>query len=418
MILVIYRFLINFIFLLSPIIILLRLLKNKEDLTRFKEKFCFFSEKGGIGNLIWFHGASVGEIKSVIPLVEKLEKNKNINKILVTSNTLSSSKIIQNYKFKKVIHQFFPIDTNFHSKKFINYWKPSMVFFIDSEIWPNMFLNLNKKRISINLLNGRITNKSFSRWKFFSNFSKKIFDKFNLCLSSTNESQSYLKKLGAKNVKYLGNLKFSESEKEINEINHKLKKYFRSKKVWCASSTHYTEEIFCGKVHKELRKKYKNLITVIIPRHIERAKEIKSDLNNLNLKIHIHNSKTKINNDTDIYLVDTYGKNKSFYRLCQNVFLGGSLINHGGQNPLEAARFGCNILHGPNVFNFKEIYSFLKKNNLSKKISNQKKMLKELSQLLSKKRNKKKIQKKINSIGQDILKNTLNEINILLKNAN
>ena len=149
MILIIYRFLINFIFLISPLIILFRLFKKKEDILRFKEKFCFFSEKRGLGNLIWFHGASVGEIKSVIPIIEKLEKNKNINKILVTSNTLSSSKIIQNYKFKKVIHQFFPIDTNFHSNKFLEYWKPSIVFFIDSEIWPNMFLNLNKKKYQL-----------------------------------------------------------------------------------------------------------------------------------------------------------------------------------------------------------------------------------------------------------------------------
>ena len=418
MILIIYRFLINFIFLISPLIILYRLLKKKEDILRFKEKFCFFSEKRGLGNLIWFHGASVGEIKSVIPIIEKLEKNKNINKILVTSNTLSSSKIIQNYKFKKVIHQFFPIDTNFHSNKFLEYWKPSIVFFIDSEIWPNMFLNLNKKDISINLLNGRITNKTFTKWKFFSNFSKNLFDKFDLCLSSSNESQKYLKKLGVKNVKFLGNLKFSESERDIDGINDNLKKYFNSKKIWCASSTHQTEEIFCGKVHKELKKKYKNLVTIIIPRHVERVNKIQSDLNNLDLNIHIHNSKTKMNKNTDIYLVDSYGKSKSFYRSCQNVFLGGSLINHGGQNPLEAARFGCNILHGPNVYNFKEIYSFLKENNLSKKISNQKKMLKELKKLFSKKTNQKKIQKKINLIGQNILKKTLNEINLILKNAN
>ena len=211
--LIIYRFLINFVFLASPIIILLRLLNKKEDLKRFKKKFCFFSEKRGLGNLIWFHGASVGEIKSVVPIIEKLENNRNIQKILITSNTLSSSKIIQNYKFKKVIHQFFPIDTNFHSNKFIDYWKPSMVFFIDSEIWPNMILNLNKKRILINLLNGRITYKTFTKWKFFSSFSKNLFEKFTICLSSSNESQKYLKKLGAKNVKFFGNLKFSESEK-------------------------------------------------------------------------------------------------------------------------------------------------------------------------------------------------------------
>ena len=174
----IYRILINIILIISPIIIIYRLLIEKEDLKRFKEKFCFFSKKKKRENLIWFHGASVGELYSIMPLLEKLEKNKKISQILVTSNTLSSSKIIQNYRFKKLIHQFFPIDTNFHSKKFLDYWKPSSAYFIDSEIWPNMIDNLNKKNIPVILLNGRITKKTFNRWKMISSFSKKIFDKF------------------------------------------------------------------------------------------------------------------------------------------------------------------------------------------------------------------------------------------------
>ena len=210
----IYRVLINFIFVLSPIIVLARLLKKKEDLKKFKKKFCFFSKKRKKGNLIWFHGASVGEIKSIIPILEKLEKNKIVDKVLITSNTLSSSKIIHQFKFKKVIHQFFPIDTNFLSKKFLNYWRPSISFFIDSEIWPNMFMNLHNQKISINLINGRITKRSFSRWKFFTKFSKEIFSKFNLCLSASKESKHFLKLLGAKKVKFIGNLKFSELEKQ------------------------------------------------------------------------------------------------------------------------------------------------------------------------------------------------------------
>ena len=145
-ILFLYRIIINLILILSPIIIILRLIKKKEDINRFQEKFCFFSKKRTKGNLVWFHGASVGEIQSILPLIEKLEKNKNIKHILITSNTLSSSKILPKKRLKKIIHQFFPIDTNFHSKKFLNYWKPSSAFFIDSEIWPNMFFNIKKKK--------------------------------------------------------------------------------------------------------------------------------------------------------------------------------------------------------------------------------------------------------------------------------
>ena len=134
----IYRVVINLIVLISPIIIFIRLFKKKEDPKRYKEKFCFFSKKRSKGKLVWFHGASVGEIISIIPLIEKFEKNNKISQILITSNTLSSSKILGNLKFKKTIHQFFPVDTNYHSKKFLNYWKPTVAIFVDSEIWPNM----------------------------------------------------------------------------------------------------------------------------------------------------------------------------------------------------------------------------------------------------------------------------------------
>ena len=217
--LLIYRVLINLIFILSPIIILIRLINKKEDLVRFREKLIFFSKKKIKGKLIWFHGASVGEIQSIIPIVEKFENNKKIHQILITSNTLSSSKVIEKLKFKKVIHQFFPIDTKSISKKFINYWKPSKTFFIDSEIWPNMIFNLKKKGISIILINGRITKKTFKKWNFFSSFAKQIFSKFDLCLSSSKETYNFLKKLDAKNIKFIGNLKFAQSEDKIFSIN-------------------------------------------------------------------------------------------------------------------------------------------------------------------------------------------------------
>ena len=411
----IYRILINLILIISPIIIIYRLLIGKEDLKRFKEKFCFFSKEKKGRNLIWFHGASVGELYSILPLLEKLEKNNRVSQILVTSNTLSSSKIIQNHRFKKLIHQFFPIDTNFHSKKFLDYWQPSSAHFIDSEIWPNMIVNLNKKNIPVILLNGRITKKTFNRWKMISSFSKKIFDKFNLCLSSSKESKKYLKSLGATNVKLLGNIKFSQLENEKNVLSKKMKKFIKSKKTWCASSTHEPEEIFCAKVHLELKRKYKNLLTIIIPRHVERAKSIKEDLNKLDLKVHLHNSQKIIDKRTDIYLVDSYGETKSFYSKCKNIFLGGSLVNHGGQNPLEAARFGCNILHGPNVSNFTEIFQFLKLKKISMKISNQKQFVTMIDKYFKKRSNSKLIQKKLNFIGKKILDSTYREINTFIK---
>ena len=410
-----YRILINITFFLSPLIILFRILQKKEDPTRVKEKLCLFSKKRKKGKIIWFHGASVGEFMSIVPLIEKYENDQRVSQILITSNTLSSSKIISKLNSKKVVHQFFPIDTNFLSKNFLEYWKPSLVLFIDSEIWPNMILNLEKKNIPIILINGRITKKTFSRWMNFSKFSNYIFSKFKLCLSSSEESKKYLIKLGAKKIRYIGNLKFSQSENEINSINLKAKKFVSNRIVWCASSTHDNEEKFCGLVHKKLKNKYKNLLTIIIPRHINRTQEIENQLETIGLKVHKDLPEKKIPNNVDVYLVNSYGKTKPFFSICKNVFLGGSILNHGGQNPLEAARFGCNILHGKNVSNFKEIYKFLKNQNITFEINKTKNMIKTLDKLFSSKKNfKKDIKSKINFMGKKILKNTLKEINVFL----
>ena len=410
----IYRILINLVLIISPLIILFRLFKKKEDFFRFKEKLGFFTKDRSKGKLIWFHGASVGEFQSVLPLLEKLEKSKKISQILITTNTLSSSKIISKIKLKKISHQFFPIDNNLIVKRFIDHWRPSIALFIDSEIWPNMLLNLSTQKIPIVLINARITKKSYKRWNKIKNFSKIIFNKFNLCLSSNKETVRFLKKLGAKKVKYFGNLKYSQSENEKIDIDNQTIKFISKKTAWCASSTHNSEEKFVGQVHNKLKKKYKNLLTVIIPRHIDRKDQIKNQLLDLDLKIHMHEPRTKINKETDIYLVNSFGKTKSFYSILNNVFLGGSIINHGGQNPLEAVRYNCNILHGPNVSNFTEIYKFLSNKKISKKIYNINQTAYFLDKLFSSKNSQKNIKNKINLIGQRILKKNIHEINLIL----
>ena len=409
-----YRILTNLILILSPIIIFIRLLKKKEHPKRFKEKFGFYTKKKIKGKLIWFHGASVGEILSIMPLIENLEKNKEINQILITSNTLSSSKILSNLKLKKTIHQFFPIDTNYHSQKFLKYWKPSVAVFIDSEIWPNMITNIKKSPISLILMNARITDKSFKKWKFFKSYAKKIFFNFDICLSSSHKSMRHLKSLGARNIKHVGNLKFTQSEKNITFLDNDLKKFFLSKRIWCASSTHSTEEFICANVHKKLKVKYKNLLTIIIPRHIHRTDEIVNEMKKLNLNVHLHNSKNKIDKDTDIYLVNSFGQTKSFFKVCKTIFLGGSMIKHGGQNPLEAARFGCKILHGPNVWNFDEIYNLLKKNKVSRKIINSNQLSLNVDKMLNNKNKYRSLENKIKSLGNKILISTLTEINFYI----
>ena len=407
----VYRLLINFILIFSPIIIGIRLIKRKEHLTRFVEKFTFFSKKRRLGNLIWFHGASVGELKSVVPLIEKLEKDNNIKQILVTTSTLSSAKIFTKLKFVKTIHQFFPIDNNYMSKRFLNYWKPNLAIFIDSEIWPNILTNLKKKSIQHILLNARITKKSFKRWKSLGIFSKNLFTAFTYTYPQNDETQKYLKYFQVKRIKKIGNLKFSEGTYDSNKkINSNLKKFLNDKIYWCASSTHEGEELVAAKAHLTLRKNTKNLILIVIPRNIHRVSEIMTMFSDLGLKAHLHSLNKRIPKDTNIYIVDTYGETKTFFKVCKIVFLGKSLTLNGGQNPLEPARYNCSIIHGPNVSNFHEIYNQLRTNKIAFKVNNQNQLIKKVNELLKKNIRTKNIGNKINKIGEEILNKTLAEV--------
>ena len=389
----VYRVFTNLIILISPIIILFRLIKKKEELLSISEKFCIYSKNNNLKS-IWFHAASVGELMSILPIVDKLERNRKIKQILVTTTTISSAKIFHRKKFKKTHHKYYPLDTNFLTNKFIRVWKPQIAIFVDSEIWPNMIENLYFKKIPIILLNARITRKSFNKWNLVQNFAESIFSKISLALPSNLETKMFLKKLGVKKIKIAGNLKYY-GERKINlkgKIN--LNKKFNNFKIWCAASTHNSEEIFVSKLHKDLKKNEKKLLTVIIPRHINRSKNVINNLKDDNLNVITHTSGKKLKKNTDIYLVDTYGEASRFYSLSKVTFMGGSMIKHGGQNPLEPARLGNYIVSGPNIENFKEIYKFLEKNKMSTRTSNTTKIKKIINMRLNKKlsnHNKEKI---------------------------
>ncbi len=409
-----YQFLLFIIVLISPLIIIFRLFKNKEHKKRFIEKFSLIKKNRPKGNLIWFHAASVGELMSIIPLIQELEKNKGIKTILVTTSTLSSSKIFENFKFKKTIHQFFPIDFKYFTLRFLEYWQPKISIFIDSEIWPCMFREIKKKSIPLILMNARITKKTFNRWKFFETFSRNTFEKIDIAYPSNIETFQYLKRLEIKKIKKIGNLKFTDS-KNLNKkpLSKSFLLSLKRRLIWVASSTHPGEETLIGKTHIQLRKKFKNLLTIIIPRHINRVVEIKDELNDFNLKTIIRSSKQKISSKTDIYLVDSYGETKKFFKIAKMIFMGGSIVNHGGQNPIEPARYGLNIVHGPNVGNFKDVFKLFKK----KKIAFQIKSLNQLrttTQRLLVKHNKNKFN--LQKIGKLILKKTVIEITEILKN--
>ena len=397
-----YQAFLSIILLISPIIIILRIFKNKEDQKRFVEKFSIPSKRRQNGPLIWFHACSVGEVLSIIPLIKYYEKNNNVNQILITTSTLSSSKVLKKFKFKKTIHQFYPIDHFIFVNSFLNYWKPNISIFMESEIWPCMFHNLKNKGIPLILLNARITKKTFNRWLKFKNFTKSILNNIKIAYPQNKETKLYLKKLGFNNYSQIGNIKFAEYDDANQNLDKKLNLLLKNRKFWVASSTHNSEEIFFAETHQILKRKYNDIITIIIPRHIHRVKEIVSELQGLELKANLHSLRPKNLKNTDIYIVDTFGETKKFHKLSATVFLGGSIINRGGQNPLEAARYGAKILHGPFVSNFTDIYNLLKSNKISKKIYTATQLSKEISF-------KKNVQSglKIKNIGEKILKKTI-----------
>ena len=404
---ILYSFLVYIVIILSPLIIIYRIFNKKENPKRFLEKFSVNKKDRGKGKLIWFHCSSVGEFLSVIPLILELEKMKNIKKILVTTSTLSSSKIFEKYKFKKTSHQFYPLDNIYIIKNFLNHWKPSSAIFAESEIWPTMISELKRREIKIVLINARMSEKSFNRWFALKYFGKDILLKFSYIFPQNKETFLYFKKLGVKKLKFLGNLKFTSFDNdEIKEVN---KQQFKNRRILCSASTHNNEEEIFANLHIKYKKKIPNLITIIIPRHIERTSEISRMLERKNLKFVRHTEKKSNLKDCDIYIVDSYGISKSFYKISDIVFLGGSLVSRGGQNPLEALRFGCNIIHGNYTFNFKDVYKMLEKERLSLKVSGSKDLEKKALILFKKKNNSVKI-KKLKSIGNTILNKNLSEL--------
>ncbi len=417
-----YKSLTFFLYPFLIILIYLRRIFNKEETSRFKEKIFIPSNILNTEKFLWFHGASIGEIKSVIPIIYYfLEKNNDI-KILITSVTVSSANIVKN-EFKKndrVVHKYFPVDVPHLAKKFVNYWKPIAAIFIDSEVWPNFIYEIKKNNTPLILLNARITFKTLKRWKIFKKFSNKIFGSFDVCIASSYESKKNLESLGIKKIKFFGNLKFIPSKKEIGDLDQSLKNTLDKRKVWLASSTHDNEESFCVETHKKVKDSFNNALVIIIPRHIFRIKDIYSKILKTNFKVQIINVGEKIEDNTDVALINSFGELNKYYNYCKDVFIGKSLdkknILTGGQNPIEAAKFGCKVYHGPYVYNFKEVYELLKSNKMSEEIFSSDELASKIVNSFNKKFeiNPSSIEK-INIFGKNILDKTIDELNKIIK---
>ena len=372
-----YRVLTTLLYPFLFLFIYLRKILKKEDPKRFKEKI-LVSHYNVIpqnkSKLIWFHAASIGEFKSIIPIINQLNKSNNKFHFLITTTTLSSGNLasVELDKILNAEHRYLPFDVPFLIDKFLNLWKPTRIFLVDSEVWPNLILKAKKYKIPIAIINARLTSKSFQRWMIFPKIAKKIFGIFDLCICSNNETKDYFEKLGLKKVYFKGNIKLIDqiNVSKIKNLNHQT---LLTRRFWFAASTHKEEETFCLKTHLKLKEKFKDVLTIIAPRHIDRSLEIKLLAEKLNLKVQIINKGDIISENKELIIINYFGSLQSYFKYAKSVFIGKSmikkLIHDGGQNPIEAAKLNCKVYHGPYVYNFEEIYKILKMNNISKKIN-------------------------------------------------
>jgi 3-deoxy-D-manno-octulosonic-acid transferase len=345
--------------------LLIRKAKGKEDKARFFERLGYPTvNRPSTKQLIWFHAASVGESLSILPLIWFLKDKHSEIGFLITSGTVTSARILESKLPNGVIHQFVPVDELHSVRRFLRYWRPSLILWTESDLWPNL-INETAKISPMILLNARMSEKSYKRWKFLPWLVKSILKNFSLVLPQSKEAEHFFSSLGATKIEYLGNLKYVADPLAIDDEKFvTLKDSVSNRVIFVAASTHKGEEEILGKMHIKLKKKYPSLLTILIPRHISRRSEIKEWIEHHNLSLSLRSEDQQLTKDTDIYLADTIGELGMFYSLADIVFIGKSLTNPGGgHNPLEPARFSKAIISGKNVSNFKEVYNELRENN-------------------------------------------------------
>ena len=390
-----YKIITTVLYPLLVLLIYLRKIYKKEDSERYKEKIfpSFFRvRREKDTRLLWFHASSIGELNSILPILEKLNKDNNFQ-FLITTTTLSSSELAKNYfkNFHNFQHRFLPLDVNFLIRKFINGWKPDAVFLVDSEIWPNLIMNISKKKIPLILINARLTFKTFERWNIFPKTAKKIFCLIDLAITANHQTLKFLEKFNLKNIHYFGNIKLF-SKPNVKKFNNYNDVILQKNKFWMAVSTHDGEEVMCLKAHLELKKKIGQIITIIAPRHISRVNHIKNLCDNFKLNSQIIKFNELIKNKTEVLIINSFGVLNYYFNYAKSIFVGKSTIeklkNVGGQNPIDAAKLGCKIYHGKYTYNFEDIYKTFQNQGISKIIFNEKDLSKNLIEDLNHSYNK------------------------------
>ena len=343
---------------LASLLLARRLKRGKEDPRRIAERRGEAAVERPAGPLIWTHGASVGEMLAVMPLVESL-RARGFN-VLVTSGTVTSARLAEARLPPGAIHQFVPLDAPRFIARFLDHWRPNLALFAESDLWPNLIVACADRAVPLILINGRLSQRSYARWRRLPRTIATLLGRFDLCLAQSQGDAERYADLGAPRVSMTGNLKLDVPAPPVDgQKLAAMQAAIGARPIIVAASTHAGEEALIIEAHRRLRASFRGLITIIAPRHPERGPGIVDIASVAGLPAAMRSRGHLPDRATEIYVVDTIGELGLVYRLSPIVFMGGSLVRHGGQNPIEAAKLGAAILHGPYVSNFTEIYAAL-----------------------------------------------------------
>lgn len=360
--------------------------KGKEDPQRLGERRGISSLPRPESSLVWIHAASIGEAVSSLALIKQLKRERPDLAILQTTGTVTSAEMMANRLPPNVLHQFVPVDHPDWVSRFMDHWQPDIALWMESELWPNMLDELRRRRIPAVLVNGRLSDRSFRRWKRFPPLARLLLKSFKMILAQSKRDLAKFQDLGAKNCHYLGNLKFAAERQACDQDQlDQLNKRIGARPVWLAASTHEGEEFLAAKTHQILTSKLNRPLTIIAPRHPARSEMILQQLSQFGLNIARRSLKQDIDDSTDIYLADTLGEMGLFYRLSQVTFVGGSLVNNvGGHNPLEPAALENAVLFGPHMANCRDLADDMLEKDAAVQVNNPEDLALSISNLLTK----------------------------------
>ncbi|MFM2130485.1 MAG: hypothetical protein RL477_2031, partial [Pseudomonadota bacterium] len=336
------------------------------------------------GPLAWIHAASIGEALSVLRLIDRLLATYPTLNILVTTGTVTSARLLAERLPARAIHQYVPVDRPSWVERFLDHWRPDVAMWVESELWPNLVFATQSRGIPMVLLNARMSQRSFVRWRRrMPGLGARLLGGFSLAMAQDEAEADRLRALGADPVTTPGNLKFAAGPLPHDE--HALRAFrnmVSGRAVWVASSTHEGEEEICAYVHRRVAQTVATLLTVIVPRHPSRGASIAHKLAAQGYKVARRGAGDVITPETEIYVADTLGELGLFYRAALVAFIGGSLIPHGGQNVLEPARLGAAVLHGPHMENFRAIVAEMAAKGAAHEVADAEELVKALQSLL------------------------------------